>query len=257
MDHDTDLGGPAVGFPPTQCSLVRAASSDDAAERQRAAQTLITAYWKPIYKYIRYKWRLSNEDAKDATQGFFARAVERGFFERFDPAKARFRTFVRVCVDGFVANEHRAAVRRHAGHAHLSLDFDVAEGELREHPAAAGVDADDYFRQEWLRGLFALAVEALRQECAAAGKGTHFTLFERYDLDGPDRPDRLTYAQLAEEFALPATQVTNFLAWTRRRFRVLVLNALRQHRQRRRLSAGGAPAVRGGRGVLLLLFANP
>ena len=50
-------------------------------------------------------------------------------------------------------------------------------------------------------------------------------LFERYDLGGEDG---LTYGQLAIEFDLPVTQVTNHLAAVRRRFRSAVLTALRE-----------------------------
>jgi RNA polymerase sigma factor (sigma-70 family) len=229
MDSDTDLGGPAVVFPATRGSLVRAAASPDPTIRRRAQDSLITAYWKPIYKYIRIKWKRSNEDAKDLTQAFFVRALEQDFLDRFDPRKARFRTFVRLCVDGFVANEQRAASRlkRGGGTNLLSLDFEDADGELRQQPAALEMDLDDFFRQEWLRGLFALAVEDLRQECAAGGKEVRFKLFERYDLDNPEAGVRLTYAQLGQELGLSATQVTNHLAFARRQFRHFLLNRLR------------------------------
>jgi RNA polymerase sigma factor (sigma-70 family) len=229
MDQDTDLGGPAAVFPATRSSLVRAAGSRDPAVRRQAHEALIGAYWKPVYKYVRLKWGCSNEDAKDLTQAFFARAVEKGFFDPFDPARARFRSFVRLCVDGFVAKERRSATRLKRGGpaGPLPLDFEAAEGELRQQPPAAGLDPDEFFRQEWLRGLFALAVEDLRRQCAAADKGTHFALFERYDLEGPDAPGRLTYESLGREFGLSATQVTNYLAFARRRFRELMLGRLR------------------------------
>jgi RNA polymerase sigma factor (sigma-70 family) len=229
MDDDTDLGGPAAAFPVTRGSLVRAAGSDDFAVRKEAQDALIAAYWKPVYKYVRFKWGVPNEDAKDLTQAFFARSLDKGFFDRFDPTKARFRTFLRVCVDGFVANERRAAGRlKRGGSAEvLALDFDAAEGELRRQAPAAGTDPDDFFRREWLRGLFALAVDDLRRECTASDKSTHFALFERYDLEGPDAPERITYARLGQEFGLPETQVTNFLALARRQFRRLLLDRLR------------------------------
>jgi RNA polymerase sigma factor (sigma-70 family) len=229
MDNDTDLGGPAVVFPATHCTLVRASGSADPRVRKQAQETLIAAYWKPVYKYIRVKWQFPNEDAKDLTQAFFAQAVEKKFFDRFDPAKARFRTFVRVCVDGFVAKEQRAATRlKRGGQIELlSLDFDAADGELRCQPPAQGVDSDDFFRQEWVRNLFALAVEDLRLHCAASDRNTHFALFERYDLEGPLAPEGPSYAQLGQELGLSATQVTNYLALARRQFRQFVLDRLR------------------------------
>jgi RNA polymerase sigma factor (sigma-70 family) len=229
MENDTDLGGPAVAFPVTHCSLVRTSTSPDPAVRKQAQETLIAAYWKPVYKYIRLRWQVANEDAKDLTQAFFVRALEKDFFQRFDAEKARFRTFLRLCIDGFVAKEQRAAGRlKRGGNTELlALDFEAADGELRRKTSAAATDPEEFFRQEWVRGLFALAVEDVRRQCAAAGKTLHFTLFERYDLNEPAAREGLTYAQLGEEFGLPATQVTNYLAFARAQFRQALLQRLR------------------------------
>jgi hypothetical protein len=54
----------------------------------------------------------------------------------------------------------------------------------------------------------------------------HFTLFELYDLN--DEDSKLSYAQLAGEFGLAATDVTNYLAFARREFRRCVLEQLRE-----------------------------
>jgi RNA polymerase sigma factor (sigma-70 family) len=229
MDSDTDIGGPAA-YPATRCSLIRATGDPDPAIRRQALETLLAVYWKPVYKYIRIRWSLANEDAKDLTQAFFTRAVEKDYLAEFDPAKARFRTFLRVCVDRFVAKDRRAAAsqKRGGGAAIQSLDVERADGELGQSPQAAAVTPDDLFRREWLRALFGLAVDDLRRQCEAAGKETHFALFERYDLEGPDRPEAPSYAQLGQEFGLPVTQVTNYLAAARRQFRGLVVERLRE-----------------------------
>ena len=87
---------------------------------------------------------------------------------------------------------------------------------------------DEYFHREWVRSLFGLAVEALRRRCAEAGKTVSFALFERYDLDGPDAARGPSYAELAREMGMAETQVTNHLAWARREFRRLVLEALEE-----------------------------
>jgi RNA polymerase sigma factor (sigma-70 family) len=229
MDPDTDLGGSAERFPATHRTLVRAAASPDPAHRQQALHDLIAVYWKPVYKYLRVKWKLANEDAKDLTQGFFSQVLEKDMFGRFDPTRARFRTYVRLCADGYVARERQAAgrLKRGGGVQLQSLDFAAADGELAHQPLAVSTDPEAFFHQEWVRRLFGLAVEELRRECTAAGKDHQFALFERYDLNGPSQGERLTYAQLGQEFGLPATQVTNYLAATRRRFRTLVLERLR------------------------------
>ena len=111
MQPDTDLGGPGAAFPATHLSVLAATASPDPAVRRQAYASLIESYWKPIYQYIRLKWNASNEDAKDLTQSFLAQAIEKPFLDRYEPEIARFRTYLRTCIDRFVANEQKAAGR--------------------------------------------------------------------------------------------------------------------------------------------------
>src|ERR1700754_3089368 len=98
---------PFAAFPQTRLTVVDRLRHGESSVRRLAADDLVSAYWRPVYVYLRLRWRLSAEDAEDATQGFFAAALERRFFDTFDPAKARFRTFLRVCLDRFVQNERK------------------------------------------------------------------------------------------------------------------------------------------------------
>ena len=70
MDADTLIGGPNGRFPETRSSAISAALSDDVARRRPGQEAIVSAYWKPVYRYIRIRWRSSNEDAKDLTQSF-------------------------------------------------------------------------------------------------------------------------------------------------------------------------------------------
>jgi RNA polymerase sigma factor (sigma-70 family) len=230
MDRDTDMGGSGRRFPATRLSVLLAARDPTAEVRAGAFEALVAAYWKPVYKYLRIKWGAGNEDAQDLTQGFFALAYEKGFFERYDPALARFRTYLRTCLDGFVANQRKAAQRlkRGGGALTLSLDFEDAEGELAPRDVPDPLDMEEYFHREWVRHLVERAVETLRERCRAQGKDTPYQLFVRYDLEGPEAGERVSYAQLAIEFGLPATQVTNHLAWARRELRRILLDTLRE-----------------------------
>jgi DNA-directed RNA polymerase specialized sigma24 family protein len=225
MDPDTDIGGPLHKFPATDHSAIINARSDDQLVRRRAFDTILASYWKPAYKYIRLKWQAGNEDAKDLTQGFFASAFEKNYFATYDPRKASFQTFLRTCLDGFVANERKAGQRLKRGGDMDHLDFSAAEDELAAH-ASSTLSPEDYFHREWVRWMFTLAVAAFRWRCEESGRGVHFQLFERYDLSDEDR--EVSYASLAQEFGLDTATVNNYLAAARRDFRRIVLEKLRE-----------------------------
>jgi len=95
MTNITKIGGRSGQFPVTQWSAILAARSKDPHQRSRGLEAVAAAYWKPIYMYFRLRWGKSNEDAKDLTQGFFTRVIEKEFLDSFDPAKASLRTFLR------------------------------------------------------------------------------------------------------------------------------------------------------------------
>ena len=229
MDPDTDIGGARQRFPETnQSAIVRVRSADEVV-RQRAFETILTSYWKPVYKYVRLKWQANNEDAKDLTQGFFANAFEKKHFAKYDASKASFQTYLRTCLDGFISNERKAGERLKRGgdHEHFQLDFVSAADEFSQHATASELTAEDYFHREWVRWMFTLAVEALRTQCIADGKEIHFTLFQRYDL-ADDTANGLSYAELGQEFGLEAATVNNYLAAARRDFRRIVMEKLRE-----------------------------
>jgi hypothetical protein len=158
--------------------------------------------------------------------------LERGLLEKFDAKKGRLRTYLRVCVDSFVSNENKAGrrLKRGGNIAHVALDFAAAEEELGGtvvDPAAipSPESLEDFFEKEWLRSLFSLAVEELRELCMVRKRERTFRLFEAYDLEG----DKNTcYEQLAKDYAIAVTEVTNALAWARREFRRIALGRLRE-----------------------------
>ena len=228
MDTDTRIGAGDGRFPDTRHSAIAGARGGTPADRAVAREAIVAAYWKPVYKYIRIKWKAPNEDAKDLTQGFFLRALEKDFFEGYRVEKGSFRTYLRVCLDGYLANEKKASQRlkRGGGTVLLALDFTNAEGELLQVDIAHDDSPDRFFAREWTRSFFAIVLLSLRERCEAQGKHIHYSLFERYDL--AEEEQRCTYASLAAEFGLTAVSVTNYLAWVRREFRRIVLEKLRE-----------------------------
>jgi RNA polymerase sigma factor (sigma-70 family) len=228
MTDDTDIGGRGEEFPPTQLSAILAAAGRDGRARARGYERIVAAYWKPAYKYVRVKWQRSNEDAKDLTQAFFAKVMEKDFLKTYDPLRSRFRTFFRVCLDRFVANEEKAAhrIKRGGDRKILSLDFVQAEAEMLQEGASSAFTQEGYFEAEWVRAVFTIALARLKDHFTSAGKGRYFQIFERYHLSEGSALSP-TYESLAEQFNLPVTTITNHLAAARREFRKIVLQELR------------------------------
>jgi hypothetical protein len=106
---------------------------------------------------------------------------------------------------------------------HYQLDFAAAEAELAAH-AGTTLSPEDYFYREWVRWMFTMSVEALRQRYDESGRSVQFQLFERYDLSD----ERASYASLGRQFGLEQATVNNYLAAARRDFRRIVLEKLRE-----------------------------
>src|SRR3982074_1315866 len=176
--------------------------------------------------------RRGAEAAEDLTQGFFAELLERELLDKFDAANAGMGVYLSVSVDSFVMNEDKAGRRQKRGGniAHVALDRSAAGDELGGtviDPAkiASPESLEEFFEKEWVRSLFALAFEELRDLCSACERERTFHLFEAYDLQGNEK---ISYEQLSNEYGIPVTDVTNALAWARREFRRIALERLRE-----------------------------
>lgn len=218
-------GGTAAGraFPATQHSVVEGLSSTEPAVRARAHELLVRAYWRPVYATLRLGHGYQPDDAADLTQEFFLHSLEKHTLAGFDPARARFRTWVRTCLRGFVGHARQAEARLKRGGGLRAVPWDAAELEAD----LAAAPGEDPFDREWARGIIALALGELESRCRAGGQSVRWEVFRRYDIEWAERERRPTYAELAESMGLPTSQVTNHLHWARRAFRQGILDALR------------------------------
>lgn len=225
---DMPTGGSGARFPATRHSAIMALRSDDGELRRRAIDTIAQVYWRPVYAHIRLRWNRNPDDARDLTQGFFLQALEKDFFASFDPERARFRTFVRVCLDRYIQREDSAESRQKRGGDvdFVELDSTDIEQSLRDTSRAASPDSQ--FDLEWVRSLMTLAAARLREHCQENGRGLAFRAFESYDLNDPDSAVRATYAELASQLGTSTEDITNQLAFARREFRGIVLSLLRE-----------------------------
>lgn len=216
-------------FPNTRLSVVARTRSADEETRRVAYAAIIEAYWKPAYKHLRMKWSLDPDTAADLTQEFFTSTLEKDIVERYDPERSRFRTYLRLCLDGFASNARKAErrLKRGGGVTTVPLDFETAEGEIGRHEPVVSADADDVFDREWVRSLLERSVADLKRHAGESGRPVMFEVFSKYDL-ADDDSTRPTYAEIARELGITAATVTNHLAAMRRHFRAIVLERLRE-----------------------------
>jgi RNA polymerase sigma factor (sigma-70 family) len=217
-------------YPTTRHTLLDRLRDSDHDSRKAAYNILVAAYWRPVYKHLRRQWNKDRQNAEDITQEFFSSAYEKSFFDGYDASKARFRTFIRTCVDRFAGKEKRRqeAVKRGGGKIMLSLDFDAAENELGRANVATNDSPDTLFEKEWARSVFAIAIDRLKRETEAKNKSVAYEIFARFDLEAGDEPARPSYRDLAEQFKIKETDVTNYLAAMRRQLKRIILDLMRE-----------------------------
>lgn len=216
-------------FPSTRASLLSDVRADDPAVRVRSFDLLVRTYYRPVYVHLRLQWSTSREDAEELTQEFFTRAYEKHFFDAFDPRKAKFRTFVKVCVDRLVLDLRKSAgrLKRGSGARAFSLDFGVAESEVALMSSAGTEAVELAFHHAWVKSLLALAVEDLELAFRVSKRQKHFEVFRKLVLDVEDG-DKPSYAQAAAEIGISVSDVTNYLFIARREFRACVVSRLRE-----------------------------
>lgn len=221
VDPDTRIGGDGAGgaFPQTRWTAILGARSGDAVREN--LDGLIRIYWKPVYRYIRFEWSKSNEEAKDLAQAFFASLLERDSLRDVAPEKGRFRSFLKAALRNFLLQAKRDAGRlKRKGSAAGSAVLAVPE-KLPDLKAATPEEA---FDREWAHAVLDAALERLRGEFAARGKAADFELFrEFYFGEG----ERLSYEQLGEKHCMSKFDVGNRLKAARARFREIALSLIR------------------------------
>ncbi|MHC5063227.1 MAG: RNA polymerase sigma factor [Planctomycetota bacterium] len=215
MDLDTSIGrGPGV-FPSTCWSRIvggEAADPDWNALAQR--------YWRPVYGYLRRRWRQSNEDAKDAAQAFFVWMIESGLMAKADPGRGRFRGFVKTSLQNYMVDEARRqkALKRGGGSEIRSMQFDDSE-LLPEISSAEAASPEDVLDAAWRRELVNATLQRLEEEFNQQGQDKYFAVFREYFLSDDSSID---YRQLADRHGINTTQVSNYLRKAKQRYRALL-----------------------------------
>ena len=212
---DSDPSAAHAGaFAPTRWSVVIAAGRGRESEAKRALEELCTAYWYPLYAFVRRAGHGAH-DAQDLTQEFFARLLARNDLAAVDRARGKFRSFLLASLKHFLANEwDRAnAQKRGGGQAVLSLDAATAEERYALEPADT-VSADQLYDRRWAMTMLERSLGRVREECAADGS---LRLFD--EIKGTLTGDATPHAQIAEHLGMTEGSVSVAIHRLRKRCR--------------------------------------
>lgn len=141
-------------FVTTRWSLLTAIKKQGSPEAASALETLCSTYWFPVYAFIRRSGR-SADEARDLTQAFFARVLEKNYFQDAEQTRGRFRTFLLASVRHFIANERDAemALKRGGGVRHVTLDVEPEERRFHREPCEKDTPERLYERRWALAAL--------------------------------------------------------------------------------------------------------
>ena len=180
-------------FATTRWTLVGDAARGGDRMALDALEALCTAYWQPLYRYIRRQGR-PPADAEDSVQGFFAHLLENDALRTADPARGRFRAFLLGAFKNYLINEWQREHRlKRGGFAtHLSVDWQSAETGLQLEPADPR-SPDFLYDRDWAMTLLDKVLADLAREDSD---------FDRWKPFLSVSSDRLAYAEIAAAFGI-------------------------------------------------------
>jgi RNA polymerase sigma-70 factor (ECF subfamily) len=161
-------------FATTRWTVVLSAGDPGSPHAAAALETLCRAYWYPLYAYVRRRGH-SPPDAQDLTQEFFAQLLEHHWIARADRHKGRFRSFLLVAMNRFLANEwDKVKTLKRGGRVRvIPLPLDAAETRYAREPADTSTP-EQVFEKQWVLALLESVLSHLREHYACDGKASQF-----------------------------------------------------------------------------------
>lgn len=212
----TDSGNSGARFPTTHWSEVARAGGVDPQVKRAALGRLLTTYLPALKAHLLGHERIPADRADDLLQGFVCdQVVADDLIARADRERGRFRSFVLLALDRYVARVRRSEnAQKRKAHAPL-LPLDGNE------PAVDGAGAGaDLFDVAWAREVVQRAIRQMREQCSSDGRAQLWQVFETCALgplfDGSEAPPHREVMQRLG-FDSPQ-QVSNGLVTAKRMF---------------------------------------
>jgi RNA polymerase sigma-70 factor (ECF subfamily) len=208
-----------ASFPTTRWSLVARAGGVCSPEAREALELLCRAYWFPIYAFVR-RHGADAEAARDLTQSYFARLLEKDLLLAANPRKGRFRSFLKTDCTYFLADQRDRdrAQKRGGDRAMIHIEALDAEDRYRREMADE-LTPERQFDRTWALTLLDRVLDQLAAEYAGSGRGA---LFERLQVVLTPDSHPGPYAALAAQLGTTEGAVQVAVHRLRRRYRAIL-----------------------------------
>ncbi len=219
-DLMADSGTRTAGqFVTTHWSVVLGAGDSASPGAQEALEKLCRTYWYPLYAFVRLKGH-SPEEAKDLTQAFFERFLEKHCIKQAAREKGRFRTFLLTILQRFLYDHFDRATAAKRGGGAFAIDLYTAEAEAQFEGVATSLESpDSLFDRAWAETVVHTSVERLGEEYRAEGKAALFRALKVYLSRPADRED---YTATGGRLGMSADGVAMAVMRLRQRYRTAV-----------------------------------
>jgi RNA polymerase sigma-70 factor (ECF subfamily) len=215
-------------FASTRWTLIYQAGDSQASSQDAlsALSELCQIYWRPVYLFLR-RQGITQHDAEDLTQGFFADLIENRAYARANRVKGRFRSFLLGTLKHFLADAHDYdRAQKRGGHTVL---VQLNEAAISEAEAQAGRyqdwSADGVFEREWAVSLLRQALDRVAQEYIVAGKAALFEALKVHLRAGAAAA--VPYQEMARRLGRTASTLRSDVARLRARYRAILREEVR------------------------------
>jgi RNA polymerase sigma factor (sigma-70 family) len=214
-----------MGFRTTHWSVVLAARKDDAQAGREALASLCSAYWSPLYAFIR-RQGASPPEAEDLTQEFFYQLIERHSLGHVERAGGKFRSFLLVCLKNFLTNQRERANAQRRGGGKTVVSLDAVEAE-RRYPieTTESLTPEKAYEQRWVFAVLERTLDELRRAYAQEKKSD---LFEKLQGFLPCGKGMVSRAELAAEREVSVGAIDVSIHRLRQRFGTLLQEQVAQ-----------------------------
>jgi len=228
-DDYTSMGGTGGAFLTTHWSMFEETTSADEDNSRALIDQLLRSYWKPVYCYLR-RHGYDNEQAKDITQSFFHEVVlERDLVEKADPAKGRFRSFLLMALNRYLANVRKGQERQRRTPKGNLISLEIVEPpELSR--LVENSNPEDCFNFAWVSGLLEQSLQDVESKCRKDDMTVHWQVFSDRVLEPiMNRADPAPLKDICIKYGIEdEATVSNMIVTVKRRFQAIIREHVRK-----------------------------